>query len=70
MLLRLVPVTLTRIPLAPDIAWGTPDAAAVAPVTTVPWRVAPVGLDPVGELVIALEPHPAAAIPRETANKK
>src|SRR6185295_3194884 len=29
MLLRLVPVTLTRIPLAPDIAWGTPDAAAV-----------------------------------------
>jgi len=69
MVLRLVPVTLTRIPLAPDIAWGAPDAAAAAPVTTVPWRVAP-GFDPVGELVIELEPHPAATIPRETANKK
>src|SRR5262245_23332753 len=63
MVLRLVPVTLTRIPLAPDVATGAADIAcgapvAVAPITTVPWSVAPAGLDAVGELDI--EPQATA----------
>src|SRR5260370_18840135 len=69
---RLVPVMLTRIPDVPD-AWGTPAWAAAAPVTRVPWMVAPAEVavaGPVGELVIDPEPHAAAPRPSTTANKK